>query len=121
MDVLLIEDNVLVRTVLAEMLDDAGLTVAELDDGEALFNDAQVPALDQPRVIVTDVDLGRGCHDGVEVAAQARRRWDNIGVVFITGRPSSLHGHALGRRDRFLPKPFAGSSLVRTVAGLLQS
>jgi DNA-binding response OmpR family regulator len=121
MDVLLIEDNVVVRAILAEMLDDAGLTVAELDDGEALFNDPQVLVLDRPRVIVTDVDLGEGCHDGVEVAAQARRRWEGVGVVFLTGRPSNLHGHALGRRDRFLPKPLARSSLVRTVSGLLQS
>lgn len=120
MDVLLVEENAVARAVLAEMLDGAGLSVAELDDGEALFNEPQVLALDQPRVLVTDVDLGEGCHGGVEVATQARRRWEGVGVVFITDRPSNLHGHALGRRDRFLPKPLAESSLVRTVSDLLQ-
>ena len=37
MDGLLIEDDVIIRDVLAEVLDDAGLHVNGLPDGEILF------------------------------------------------------------------------------------
>jgi CheY-like chemotaxis protein len=118
MDVLLIEDDAVVRALLAELLDEAGLHVVERSDGENLF--APDPGFAAPpRVVVTDMDLGAGCHGGLEVAEQARRRWPEVGVVFITGRPSNLNGHALGRRDRFLPKPFPAASLILAVAGLL--
>jgi len=42
-------------------------------------------------------------------------------VVYITGRPSNLNGHALGARDRFLPKPFRPDALVRMVRALMSS
>lgn len=118
MDVLLIEDDVIIRDVLAEVLDDAGLAVTGLPDGEALFGEPQPD--DGPRVVVTDVDLGAGCHNGLEVAERARRCWPGVGIVFITGRPSNLDGYALGRRDRFLPKPFVAAALLQAVSGLMQ-
>ena len=127
MDVLLIEDDALIREVLAEALNEVGLRVLEMPDGEALFSPdgpdtamAAPPTTSPPRVVVTDVDLGIGRRSGIEVAARARHSWPGVGVVFITGRPSNLNGHALGQRDRFLPKPFPSASLVQAVAGLLQ-
>ena len=122
MDVLLVEDEPLVRELLSEALHDAGLDVAEAPDAEtALLSAApEADASGSPVVVVTDVDLGPGL-DGVALAAEARRRWPHVGVVYITGRPSNLNGHALGARDRFLPKPFVPDTLVRTVRALMAS
>jgi two-component system cell cycle response regulator CpdR len=119
MDVLLIEDDAAIRELLAEMLGEAGLRVVELPDGKCLFGPEPGMEAAPPGVVVTDVDLGAGRRSGIEDAARARRLWPEVGVVFITGRPSNLHGHALGQHDRFLPKPFPSASLVQAVASLL--
>jgi two-component system OmpR family response regulator len=115
----LIENDRVVRMVLAEMLSNAGLHVAELPDGERLFEPE--PPVEPPRVIVTDLDLGATCHDGLEVAGQARRCWPDVGVVFITGQPSRLNEHRQGERDRFVVKPFRSAQLVEAVVSLLQT
>lgn len=116
--VLLIEDNRVVRGVLAEMLSGAGLDVEELPDGERLFE--REPPIAPPHIIITDVDLGGSSHDGLEVAQQARRFWPNVGVVFITAQPSRLNGQPTGKRDHFLVKPFRSAQLVGAVTSLLR-
>jgi DNA-binding response OmpR family regulator len=116
MDVLLVEDEPLVREILTETLEEAGLDVAEMPTGEAALQ-ATVEAA-KPAVVVTDVDLGPGM-SGFALAREARRRWPDVGVVYISGRPSNLQGHALDPRERFLPKPFMPDALVRTVRCLM--
>jgi FixJ family two-component response regulator len=101
------------------MLNGAGLHVDELPDGERLFEPE--PPFEPPRVIVTDVDLGEMCHDGLEVAGQARRCWPDVGVVFITGQPSRLNEQRQGEHDRFVVKPFRSAELVEAVVSLLQA
>jgi len=121
MDVLLVEDEPIVREILFEALHDAGLKVADAPDAETALGATSPPTkAPSPAVVVTDVDLGTGLN-GVALAAEARRRWPGVGVVYITGRPSNLNGHALGARDRFLPKPFRPDALVRMVRALMSS
>jgi len=117
--VLLIENDRVVRMILAEMLSNAGLQIAELPDGERLFEPE--PSFEPPRVIVTDIDLGETCHDGLDVAGQARRCWPDVGIVFITGQPSRLNQQRQGERDRFVLKPFRSAQLVEAVVSLLQT
>ncbi|MDQ2742970.1 MAG: response regulator [Chloroflexota bacterium] len=99
------------------MLSSTGLHVDELSDGECLF--LPDPACKTPVVIVTDVDLGERCRDGLEVAGQARRYWPDVGVVFITGQPSRLNEQRQGDRDRFVAKPFRTTQLIEAVVSLL--
>jgi two-component system cell cycle response regulator CpdR len=117
--VLLIENDRVVRALLAEMLGNAGLHVFELADGESLFGPE--PPCEAPRVVVTDLDLGAACRDGLEVARQARRLWPEVGVVFITAQPARLNEHEHGARDRFVVKPFRAAQLVEAVASLLRA
>ena len=120
MDVLLVEDESLVREMLAECLADAGLRVAEAPNAEAALEavgaagEAGLP----PRVLVTDVDLGRGM-DGLALAAEARRRWPDLGVVVMTGRPANLDGRGPDPREVRLGKPFGPSRLAEAVHGLM--
>jgi DNA-binding response OmpR family regulator len=116
--VLLIENDRVIRALLAEMLGNAGLRVDELPDGEGLFGPE--PLLEAPRVIITDLDLGAACRDGLEVARQARFRWPGVGIVFITGQPARLNEQRQGDRDRFVLKPFRAAQLVGAVTSLLQ-
>jgi DNA-binding response OmpR family regulator len=115
-EVLVVDDEPLLRMTLGEALDEAGLEVAQAASAEVALAAAEAGP---PAVLVTDVNLGPGEMDGIALADEAKRRWPGVGVVFITGRPSNLDGRALGARDRFLPKPFPPHALVRAVRGLI--
>lgn len=111
MNVLLVEDDVLIRSCLAEVLADAGMRVAEASSaGEAL----RLADADPPGVLVTDLNLGAGM-GGRELASAAHRRWPSLRVVLISG--GEVEEAKLPPNDRFLAKPFRGSDLVQAVRG----
>lgn len=117
MDVLLVEDEALVRTMLHEDLADAGLQVIEAPSAEeALQVAGGAPA--SPAVMVTDVNLGPGMN-GLALVEEARRRWPDIGVVVITGEEQNLRRYAPASRERCLLKPFNPNRLVAEVNGLM--
>jgi two-component system, OmpR family, response regulator len=113
-DVLIVEDDDLVRDLICDDFLDAGLDVvcaATAEDGlQAVADEAPHPA-----VVVTDVNLGPGM-DGFALRAEARRRWPEALVVMMSGNERNF-AH-LSERDRsmcFL-KPFSTGALVRVVA-----
>ena len=71
-----------------------------------------------PKVLVTDVDLGAGM-DGLALVAEARRRWPDLGVVVMTGKPANLDGRRPDPREVCLHKPFSPPRLAAEVRGLL--
>lgn len=109
---LLVEDDVLVRTTVALMLEDDGFSVVEASSAAEAISRMR-DGLD-PVVIVTDVDLGAG-PNGIELADQLRALRPEIAVIFITGRAASLFGRRLLGREAVLPKPFEGSELSHLV------
>lgn len=110
MDILLVEDDELVRDCLHEALEEAGLIVTD----RACAEDALelLYAEGAPCVLVTDINLGPGM-DGLAFAAAARRRYPALSVIYISGRHPRLA--KLDCHERFLPKPFAAALLVRTI------
>lgn len=121
MDVLLVEDATLIREMLAEELTDAGLDVAEVPDAEGALQAAGAAwdASRPPRVLVTDVDLGTGM-DGFALAVEIRRRWPDLGVVVMTGRPSSLDERRPDPRMVCLHNPSEPRRLAAVVRGLME-
>jgi DNA-binding response OmpR family regulator len=117
--VLLAADECLAREAITEALDGAGLSISRVATAEAALHASEASPGPPPAVLVTDTDIPAGGMDGLALAGAARRRWPNLGVVYLTGRPSRLDGHVLGARDRFLPRPVAPDALVRAVRGLL--
>jgi CheY-like chemotaxis protein len=71
MDVLIIEGDELVRSVLAETLDAEGIPATVASDEEAL----KLPSNDAPQMVITGINRG---HDedltGLEVVAALRRK-----------------------------------------------
>ncbi len=118
MDVLLVDDETLVRETLAEDLADAGLDVADAPDAEAALGAATGAPGGPPRVLVTDVNLGGGM-DGLALAAEVRRRWPEVGVVVMTGKPVNLNGRRPDPREVCLLKPFGPPRLAAAVRHLL--
>jgi DNA-binding response OmpR family regulator len=110
-DVLLVEDDDLVRACLAEALHEAGLETTERASGEDAM-ELLVPAAKPPAVVVTDINLGPGMN-GLAFAEEARRCWPSVAVIYISGRYQGLN--ALSGRDRFVPKPFPMGTLLRAI------
>jgi DNA-binding response OmpR family regulator len=122
MDVLLVEDEPLVGCMLATELEHAArLSVAHAITAEealgALMRPGRCGAA-LPPVLVTDIALGSGM-DGLALADEVRRRWPEVGVVFITGRQPIMRGRSFGPRERLLLKPFALGALTHAVRDLM--
>ena len=113
MDVLLIDDDDLIRVCLVEALHEAGLATVEQCCGE----DALRAIVDQgpPRIVVTDINLGAGM-DGRAFAAELRRQHPEVPVIYISGRYAEIK--PLAATERFLPKPFTTRSLLDAIDDL---
>ena len=118
MDVLVVEDEQLMRESTAAALRDAGFSVAEAASAEEALALAESAAGGPPPVLVADLHLGPGM-DGLALGAEARRRWPGVGVVYATGHPDEFDGRLLGPRERYVVKPFASAALLGAVRRLM--
>jgi CheY-like chemotaxis protein len=119
MDVLVVEDEPLVRETAVAALREAGFSVAEAASAEEALALAESAGDGggPPAVLVADLRLGPGM-DGLALGAEARRRWPDVGVVYATGHPDSFDGRLLGPRERYVLKPFAPAALLSAVRRL---
>ena len=104
--VLLVEDEVLIRLVTAEMLREEGFEVFEAkhgDEARALLDDP-----DSFDVLFTDVRMP-GTLDGIDVALHARRRHPAIPVLVVSGYAAYLMSRlaALQPAAVFISKPYS--------------
>ena len=116
--ILLVEDESLIRLILAEKLTKAGFTVREAASGGQALAEITAGA-DRLSLLITDVHMP-GDVDGTEVARQLRARRPDIPVIYTTGRPDALDElGSFGGRDVLLTKPFAPSELISAARRLL--
>ncbi len=110
MNVLLVEDDELVRSCVEDLLIDAGLSVTAVSSAtEALGLDG----VEDLSVLLADVRLGPGMN-GFRLAAEARQRWPGIHCVLMSGDPAVEQDDADGP-GLFLAKPFRVDELLRAV------
>lgn len=110
--VLVIDDEDLVRDVLARMIEDLGyaaLTAADGASGLALVDGQEVDA------VLVDLTMPR--MNGADVVAALRERRPNLPVVVCSGY--DREGRGAIQADAYLPKPFRIDALERTLAKLL--
>jgi DNA-binding NtrC family response regulator len=118
MDVLIVEPDELIGTVLADALDQDGLTATLVPDEQKAFD---LPPHDAPRVVITGMNRGNN-EDmaGLHIARALRRKWPGIAVIYMAALwPVRLHRCALAVRERFLAKPVPLAKMIRTVRELL--
>jgi two-component system response regulator FlrC len=120
-DIVVIEDDPIMREALAEWLETAGYAVRKAPDGSAGLAAVNSAA---PALVVTDIHMpGLG---GAAVITELKRRHPEIPVIAISGLFDSGHGMdaaaaiALGAA-RTLAKPFKRGELLQTVTDLLGS
>jgi two-component system cell cycle sensor histidine kinase/response regulator CckA len=117
--VLVVEDEPQVRAIAARALTSAGFEVLQAANGAlglALIKEQRVPF----DVIVTDVVMPE--LNGPDLARAARAFDQNLGIVFMSGFPESMHdAHATDFTGAaFLAKPFAPRALVQAVRDCIE-
>jgi DNA-binding NtrC family response regulator len=110
-NVLLVEDEQLVRDMLQEFLQRAGYDVRTAGTAEEVLSTPLVAARPYD-VVLTDVTLpGRS---GVELARILRGAWPDLKVVYMSGNLDDAIERAEMQRTGtfFLSKPFTRSSML---------
>lgn len=118
--VLVVEDELPIRMVIADVLSDLGYTVLEAGDGPS-----RLKILDAGTFIdllITDVGLPGGMN-GRQLADAARGRRPNLNVLFITGyAENAAMGNELavqGQGMQVMTKPFALDALAARIQGII--
>ena len=120
-DILIIEDDAIVREALVEWLQAAGYGVRKAADGNAGLAAIKLAA---PTLVVTDISMPG--MSGTMVIAELKRRYPEVPVIAISCLFDSGHGMgtegaiALGAAGT-LAKPFKRGDLLRAVADLVGS
>jgi two-component system KDP operon response regulator KdpE len=115
-DVLVIDDEPVVRDAVCRVLEANGLRVATADDAATGLAH---PGLATCRLLLCDLMLPD--RSGIEVLGEVARRRPTLPVLVITGYATAEH--AAGARDAgavgFLAKPFEAGELMAAVRAAL--
>lgn len=133
-EVLLVDPRPLVRQLVADMLEEAGLQVLAITTDAAQAREffvsyngpvPEVLVIAAPSAVGPDDDGLNGRALAAELRQQLRCRADgsgarSVGVVYIGGHAAALGADALGAGELFLGEPFGREALVRAVFGVLE-
>ena len=111
--VLVVDDEDLVRDVVARMIEDLGYAVLTARDGQAALDVLGKGA----KVDAVLVDMTMPKMSGADVIAALRVSHPGLPVILCSGFDRGGHGPTAA--DAYLPKPFRIEALERTLAKLL--
>ena len=113
--ILLVEDEVLIRLMLADELRDAGHQVIEASDAdEALV----ILEATQPDLIISDVRMP-GSIDGLGLLAHVRTSLPVLPVIITSAHLDPAHAHSQGA-NLFVPKPYLCGVMLDAAEELLR-
>jgi DNA-binding response OmpR family regulator len=118
MDVLIVERDELVGSLLVETLEIEGISATVASDEEALMLGD-----DGPRMVITNMNRGHN-EDlrGRALVSAMRRKWPGVGAIYLAALwPAHLPRRALAAGERFLDKPVHLERMIRTVRDLLNA
>src|SRR6266700_5311791 len=114
---LIIEDELPMRTALKDCLESEGYRVLSAADGESGLKRALE---EKPDLILLDIMMSR--LDGFAVCAEVRRLGNPVPVLMLTAKgqvDDRVHGLDVGADD-YLVKPFSTEELLARVRALLR-
>lgn len=114
-EILVVEDEVLLRMMADDILTDAGFRVVEARDAEEAMT--LLEARTDVRVVFTDWNMP-GEIDGVGLAHLVRKRWPAVGIIVTSGKMQPAPGD-LPEGVKFLLKPYRPSTLIEEVEALM--
>jgi CheY-like chemotaxis protein len=107
--VLVVEDEAMMRTKLAEELEDAGYLVVEASNGTEAIEILIVRQ--DVKIVISDVRMP-GPIDGVELCRRVRSGYPGIKVVLSSGEPNAADSTA---HDGFFLKPYRVARIIRHI------
>ncbi|MGJ4946789.1 ATP-binding protein [Bradyrhizobium sp. HKCCYLS20291] len=115
--ILVVEDNPLVCAMASTMLSSMGYVPVVVTSAAAAIVELERP---QPiALLLTDIVLPDGV-TGIELAQQARRRWQELPILFMSGfADPSLVPEEFRATTRLLAKPFRLGELSEAIASAL--
>jgi CheY-like chemotaxis protein len=113
--VLIVEDEVLIRMLLSDVLRHAGCEVVEAANADEAF--AVLTSAPEPDILITDVKMP-GNVDGFALAAFVRRAKPDLKVIITSGHAGP--DGAVGLADAFLTKPYELDAIVGQVRTLTE-
>lgn len=111
--VLIVEDELLVRLFVNDVLEEAGYRTIEARDGQEALAIMEVHP--DVRLLLTDAMMPNV--DGYSLASIVARRWPDTRII-VTSALSPPPG-ALPQGVRFLPKPYKAPALLAMVSEVL--
>jgi two-component system, response regulator PdtaR len=112
--ILVVEDEVLVRLMVAEQLRDADFHVVEAANADEAL--AVLQFTTDVALIVTDIRMP-GSMDGLELAKTVRTAFPQIRIVLTSG--NVLQFTSVYHHDAFVPKPYQPDKIVGLIKTLL--
>ncbi len=110
--VLLVEDDVLQRSMMADFLRLEGIIV--LESANVAEAKRLLSADRRIQLVLTDIQMP-GEEDGIALAEYVQARYPRVGVLLVSGNPAA---YDVGQRP-FLPKPFDLQQLLSVARTLL--
>jgi two-component system, response regulator PdtaR len=107
--VLVVEDEVMMRTKLAEELQHAGYSVVEASDGTEAVE--MLTLRPDVKIVISDVRMP-GPIDGVELCRRVRSGYPGMKVVLSSGEPNAADSAA---HDGFFLKPYRIAWIIRHI------
>jgi two-component system OmpR family response regulator len=114
-DIVVLEDDDLVRDVLTDIIEAEGFVVRPAATADEAL--AHLASSGGCSLLLTDIDLGPG-PDGFDAARVAQERHPALPVIYLTGRPAHGNNRHFGPNERFLRKPFRTRELVDAMRSL---
>jgi DNA-binding response OmpR family regulator len=115
--VLIVEDDVLIQTMVEEALKEAGFETAIAPSAEEAVTLIKGKVMNY-RALVTDINL-RGRMTGWDVAKQARQIEPKFPIIYMTGAAADDWASHGVPNSILLVKPFVSAQLVTAVSQLL--
>lgn len=113
--ILVVDDDPLLRELLAGILIDEGFVVIEADSAKQAL--AQLESFPNVKLLLTDIQMP-GEVDGLELVRIVRRRWPAVASIVSSGRIRPLR-EEMPAQVRFIPKPWRANEMLRQVNELL--
>ena len=120
--ILVVEDEPLLRDLLAKSIESAGFdvsTAANAADAKRVLKNSD------PDAMVVDIELGPG-PNGLDLAQVAARQYPSIGIVFLTNLPdprfTGANGKSVAKHHAYLRKSVihSGTELIDVIEAVLR-
>jgi CheY-like chemotaxis protein len=112
--VLIVEDDPLIRSYAAQVIEDAEFDVIEASNADEAISFLEVRS--DITILFTDIQMP-GSMDGLKLAAAVKGRWPPIKIVATSG-VVNVRSDDLPEGGRFLPKPYDPTQLTATLREL---